>query len=401
MMTDIKGERLQIIDGIRGLSLAGILMANMLIFQYGIWGKEEIHLYSPSKMDSVAYTFTKIFIEGSFMPIFAFLFGFGMIKMKQSLDRKNLKYKQYFFRRFLFLLVVGFLHSTYLWEGDILFFYGLMGLFLLIFVGRKKKTLLLLGSTLLLLFSLLGYGSQQDTLADPVAIEAYVKKTITVYSTGTYEEIKYHRNNVEPGHLPDYVYLFLLLFAPFFTAPMFLFGMYAAKNNWFKEPDKKRQMYLKAAIFLTLSGILLKSAHHFFPQLSWTGVADLLGASILAFGYIFVFAFLYTRFENSFWLRGCNCVGKLSLSNYLLQTVICTTIFYGYGFGLFGKLGVLTGIFLSIGIFMLQIIGSYWYLKRFKYGPVEKLLRMWTYFSFLGTLIRKKSSVDEPTTYKA
>lgn len=121
-MTDINGERLQIIDGIRGLSLAGILMANMLIFQYGIWRKEEIHLYSPSKMDSVAYTFTKIFIEGSFMPIFAFLFGFGMIKMKQSLDRKALKYKRYFFRRFLFLLVVGFLHSTYLWEGDILFF---------------------------------------------------------------------------------------------------------------------------------------------------------------------------------------------------------------------------------------------------------------------------------------
>ncbi|MMZ60258.1 hypothetical protein D1872_223360 [compost metagenome] len=70
MMTDIKGERLQIIDGIRGLSLAGILMANMLIFQYGIWGKEEIHLYSPSKMDSVAYTFTKIFIEGSYLSYF-------------------------------------------------------------------------------------------------------------------------------------------------------------------------------------------------------------------------------------------------------------------------------------------------------------------------------------------
>lgn len=400
-MTDIKGERLQVIDGIRGLSLVGILMANMLIFQYGIWGKDEIQLYSPSKMDSAAYIFTKIFIEGSFMPIFTFLFGFGMIKMKQSLDRKNLKYKRYFFRRFLFLLVVGSLHSAYLWEGDILFFYGLMGLLLLIFVGRKKKTLILLGSILLLLFSLLGYGSQQDTLTDPATMEAYVKKTITVYSTGTYEEIKYHRNNVDPLHLPDYMYLFLLLFVPFFTAPMFLFGMYAAKDNWFEEPDKKKRIYLKATIFLTLSGILLKSAHFFFSQLPWTGIADLLGTSILAFGYIFAFALLYTLFENSFWVKGCNYVGKLSMSNYLLQTVICTTIFYGYGFGLFGKLGVLSGIFLSIGIFMLQIIGSYWYLKRFKYGPVEKLLRMWTYFSFSGTSTRKKSSIDESvvTTY--
>lgn len=392
-MTDIKDQRLRIIDGIRGLSLAGILMANMLIFQYGMWGKEKIHFYSPSHMDSIAYSFTKIFIEGSFMPVFSFLFGFGMMKMKQSLDRNNQKYKRHFFRRFLFLAVVGFLHSTFLWEGDILFFYGLMGLFLLLFVGRKKKTLITSGCILLLLFSLSGYGNKHDTLSDPIAIEAYVKKTITVYSTGTYEEIKDHRNHADPGHLPDYMYLFLFLFAPFFTAPMFLFGMYAAKDNWFEEPDKKRRIYLKAATLLTLSGILLKSAHHFFPQLSWTGIADLLGSSILAFGYIFAFAILYTRFENSFWLKAYHSVGKLSLSNYLLQTVICTTIFYGYGFGLFGKLGVLSGVFLSIGIFIFQTIGSYWYLKRFKYGPVEKLLRIWTYFSYSGTSTKKKGSV--------
>ncbi len=395
-MTEVKGDRLPIIDGIRGVSLAGILLANMLIFQYGIWGKDNFQLYSPSHMDSIAYRFTKIFIEGSFMPIFAFLFGFGMMKMKQSLDRKNQKDKRHFFRRFLFLAVVGFLHSRYLWEGDILFFYGLMGMFLLLFVGRKKKTLIISGSVLLLLFSLPGYGNQHETLSDPVAIEAYVKKTISVYSTGTYEEIKDHRNHVDPGHLPDYMYLFLFLFAPFFTAPLFLFGMYAAQDNWFEEPDRKRGIYRKAASLLTLSGILLKSAHYFFPQLSWTGIADLLGSSILAFGYIFAFALLYTRFGSSFWLRACHSVGKLSLSNYLLQTVICTTIFYGYGLGLFGKLGVLSGIFLSIGIFVLQGIGSYWYLKRFKYGPVEKLLRIWTYFSFSGASTRKKDSVDVP-----
>ncbi|MGM9925020.1 MAG: DUF418 domain-containing protein [Bacillus sp. (in: firmicutes)] len=100
------------------------------------------------------------------------------------------------------------------------------------------------------------------------------------------------------------------------------------------------------------------------------------------------FTFLTDAFEN---------VGRLSLSNYLLQSVICTTIFYGYGFGLFGSLGVLNAIALGFGIYIMQIIGSSFYLRYFKQGPVEKLLQLGTNLAWSSR--SKKKAKIEPSPY--
>lgn len=78
-------------------------------------------------------------------------------------------------------------------------------------------------------------------------------------------------------------------------------------------------------------------------------------------------------------MRGFESLGKLSLSNYILQTIICTTIFYGYGIGLFGKRGVVFSILFGIILFIFQVIGSTFYLKRFKQGPLEKVMRLIVY----------------------
>ncbi|WP_309484832.1 DUF418 domain-containing protein [Bacillus aquiflavi] len=109
-----------------------------------------------------------------------------------------------------------------------------------------------------------------------------------------------------------------------------------------------------------------------------------LGASLLALGYIFAFASLYRDTKNRRFLSWFESIGRLSLTNYLMQTILCTMIFYGYGFGLFGKLGVIAGFFLAIFIFAIQVAGSTLYLKYFRMGPFEKILRMWTYLSLKG-----------------
>ncbi|KEQ27894.1 membrane protein [Paenibacillus tyrfis] len=322
-------NRLHVIDGLRGFSLLGILMANMLIFQYGIWGKDELQFFALSPADTVVHKLVKIFVEGSFMPIFTFLFGFGMIKMKESMEARSLKAGRHLVRRFLMLLGLGLLHSTYLWEGDILAFYGMMGFFLLIFMNRKAKTLLIWGTILLCLFGLLGL-------------------------------------------------------APLFTGPMFLFGMYAAKKQWFIDPVGERSAYLRGMLIFLPAGLLLKSLKPLFPQHGWAGIGEMLGGSILALGYIFGFALLCSAVKKSPWLRRFEAVGKLSMTNYLMQSAICTSIFYGYSLGLFGKLGVAIGCGLAVAIYVMQLFASAWYVKRFSFGPMERLLRMWTYFSFAG-----------------
>src|SRR5690625_1531300 len=151
-----QSKRIRAIDGIRGLSLLGILLANLLIFEYGMWGKDEIGFYNISGIDKWSYTFSKIAIEGSFLPIFTFLFGYSLIKMRDSLERKQLRIKSHLFRRSLILIVFGYIHATYLWEGDILTLYGVMGILLLIFVNRKAKTMLIWS---IILFSFLGLSS--------------------------------------------------------------------------------------------------------------------------------------------------------------------------------------------------------------------------------------------------
>lgn len=382
-------NRIDMIDAMRGASLFGILLANMLIFQYGIWGKDEISFSSLSQANHAAYHVIKIAIEGSFMPIFTFLFGYSMIKMKEKLEGKALKYKRYFVRRFLALLLLGILHGTYLWEGDILTFYGMMGFFLLLFLNRKSNTILIWAVILLCLTSLLGYGGFEETKKEQEKMETYVKETIEIYSTGTYLEIKDHRNNEIPMDISDGLFLFILALAPLISAPLFLLGIYSAKIELFTMPQLEKKQYKLGSLLIPV-GLALKSCSLFFPHFNWSEVFNFIGANLLSIGYIFLFAWLFTLSKKEIIKQAFMSVGKLSLTNYLMQTIICTTIYYGYGFGYFGKFSVIEGITLAIGIFMVQIIASTFYLRIAKQGPIERFLRIITNFSIKDPKSKKQ-----------
>lgn len=388
-------QRLGIIDGIRGFSLIGILMANMLIFQYGIWGMDELEQFRLFAGDEAANIWLKVFVEGSFMPIFMFLFGYSMIKMKAKLDENGGKVKRHFTRRFFLLIGLGLLHSTFVWEGDILFSYGCLGLLMMVFLKRQKKTILIWAVTLLVLTSLIGLGNAiEETPEDIQRMETFVKKASLIYKDGSYTEIKEFRNSGEdPLGLPIGAYLFIMLLTPFLMCPLFLFGMYAAKVDCFTEPKMERGLYVRYASILVPSGLLLKSSPYLFPNTLWAGVAEFLGAPLLAIGYIFAFALLYANGVNPVFLKLFENVGRLSMSNYLLQSVICTSIFYGYGLGLFGQIGVINGILLAIVIYGLQVIYSHYYLKVWKVGPFEKLMRVGTYLRWSGS-VKKPARVD-------
>ncbi|WP_231690190.1 DUF418 domain-containing protein [Cytobacillus solani] len=389
-------QRLGIIDGIRGFSLIGILMANMLIFQYGIWGMNELEHFKLFVGDEAANIWVKVFVEGSFMPIFMFLFGYSMIKMKEKLEENGGKVKRHFARRFFLLIVLGLLHSTFVWEGDILFSYGCLGLLMMIFLNRKKKTIFIWAVTLLILTSFIGFGNMMETPEEAESINSYVQKANLIYADGSYSEIKDFRNSGEdPLGLPPGAYFFIILLTPFMLCPLFLLGMYAAKMRWFTQPKEERKLYVCWASILVPIGLLLKSIPYLLPNTVWAGVAEILGAPLLAIGYIFAFALLYAKGVNPVFLKLFENVGRLSMTNYLLQSIICTTIFYGYGFGLFGQIGVINGILLAIAIYGIQVITSHFYLKVWKVGPFEKLMRIGTYLKWSGNTKKKAKPVPD------
>ncbi|WP_197284140.1 hypothetical protein [Bacillus sp. JCM 19041] len=174
------------------------MLANMLIFQYGLLGTLKLELFTDSNVDATALWIVQVFIEGSFMPIFAFLFGYGMIKLSESLDRRGLRVKWTLTRRALGLILLGFIHSYFIWEGDILLTYGLTCLALLFFVRRKRKTVIVWGISIAFLAALMSYGSLNDLSAlESDGMVPYIEETTPIYQDGSYSEIQDVRQDEE------------------------------------------------------------------------------------------------------------------------------------------------------------------------------------------------------------
>lgn len=385
-------KRIQMIDGLRGFSLFGILLANLLIFQYGIYGKDDIELFSLSTVDETFYAFTKIAVEGSFMPIFTFMFGYSLMMMRQQFIHKELGVKWRLFRRSCGLVILGLLHGIFLWEGDILGLYGFMGIFLLVFINRQAKTILIWA---MLLFSLLtAFALVPADEALVIDTSAYIHEATEIYQSGTYTDIKNFRNDSEDPIIKNTTdaEMFIIMFlAPLMIAPMFLFGMYAGKKRFFAHVEKEGKYYWLFTILGISLGIGLKT----YSYLQDASNPSMIGEVALSFGYIGLIGLLYSLLPSLKLLTYFESVGKLSLTNYIMQTVFCTTIFYGYGFGLFARMGVFKAILLGVFIYILQMIASSLYLKHFRYGPLEKIMRVFTYFS----LFKKKKPIKQETAF--
>ncbi len=365
-------------DALRGFSLIGILIANMLYFQFGSSGVEIIE--SVSGLNKVSYYFVKIVVEGSVYPIFGFVFGYVLIKMIESREASGLKYKNIVFRRAVGLSVLGAIHIALVWEGDVLLTYG-STLFILFFffLKRSVKTYFV---WCFVLTAILGvgtfFGSNFIQLVKPLTAAE-----IMIYQDGTYAEILTQRLGefiVEGGFSLLFIlpigWLFYVGVSFLAVGPFVLLGMGMAKSGAFLQLENSTRTYKKVALLIPV-GLLLKGIIIFDTPYRLFIYST--GTYVLAIGYIALFAWLFNRYQTQMNYYFAP-IGKLSLTNYLMQSIICTIIFYGYGFGLFGKLGTFVGIVLSVIIYCIQLKASQLYLKRFSLGPVETILRWFVYF---------------------
>ena len=380
-------KRISFIDGLRGFSLLGILLANLLIFQFGMFGKDTIE--NLSTLDTGALYFVKIFIEGSFMPIFTILFGYSLIKLIESIRKKKNKSRWSILRRAIGLIAIGWLHSFYLWEGDILLSYGLMTLFLVPFINRKAKTLFIWSAVLFVLSTALAFGSAELTKKEQRETNTYIAKADAIYANGSYQDAFDFRLHVMPPGFDDpIVVVIMLALAPLILAPLFLFGMGLAKKRSFENMQLEQKGYMFGA-FLVPIGLLCKATS--FMDSNFSNILLMGGSQLLAVGYVYLAALLFHTRPVQLLSHAFESVGKLSMTNYLMQTIICTTVFYGYGLGLYGKLGVFWGIVFGIILYSLQCVCSIYYLKKFKRGPFETVLRMWTNWLLDGRIKQRET----------
>ncbi|AZV54507.1 MULTISPECIES: DUF418 domain-containing protein [Bacillus] len=374
----MKGSRVELIDSLRGFSLLGILIVNMLNFQYdydfekmfdsSFWG-QEFGVYV-----------TEILFQGSFYPIFSFLFGYSFIKLIESTKAKGLNTNAIVVRRGFGLIVLGMLHYIFIWNGDILLYYGACMLFLMMFMSSRIKTMLIWSGVLGAL---------------SLVVSPYMMKLVhgtdelltDVYAKGDYADILLSRITVEDDMMIVTIILAIVsitlmpilgfLFGAMTVGPFALLGMVIGKRGHLTEEDRG-MAYRKGWVWVIVVGLALKCAT--FIDAPWSQFVMVLGGYVLAIGYIQAFIVFYYSKAAEGLKRLLAGLGRLSLSNYLAQSIICTTIFYSYGLGLFGQMGSMFGLLLAVGLYTAQLFISYLYLKKWRRGPVEWMMGKWVYW---------------------
>jgi uncharacterized protein len=387
-------DRIDVLDVLRGLAVGGILIGNMQWFSgYGFM--PDILAAQAPFADRAAHFLVHFFVEGKFYSIFSFLFGFGFALQIARAEERGDANASLFKRRLAWLLVIGLLHAFLLWAGDILTIYALVGFVLLLFRRKTDAALLKWACGLmivpilsyLLIFGLFNAFVPAESLArfGEGRLEFW-QDAVRRVQQGRYLEIMTGFNlNYIVGR---YLGLIFDMRLPKILA-MFLLGFYAFRRGFFQNPDAHQPFIRRVLIYglaLGLAGNLAFAALAGKEAVMPPTLAGIGGVVTYAFAVpalaLFFIALIVTLWQKAAWrapLAVLAPVGRMALTNYVLQSVICVTIFYGYGFGRFGRIGALAGTLLALGIFVLQILISSLWLKYFAYGPLEWIWRQLTY----------------------
>ncbi len=395
-------ERIQFVDVLRGFALFGILFVNMELFSHPF--QSLVLPADPASpwIDRAAIWLVHFLGEGKFYSLFSLLFGLGLALQMERVEARGGRFVPLYLRRLLVLFAIGAGHAFLIWVGDILLVYAVGGLILILFRKARPRTLLIWVVVLLAIplalngaaTALIGAARAVPEAAPEVeralaevraSYVADAARANQVYATGTFAEVTAQR-------VYDYVNFSLagtLYALGFNVLAMFLVGLYFGQRRLLHDSDAHRPFFRRLLIWglgLGLIGnalyatlIMPLARYEISPTLLAAIAAQGIGAPLLSLGYLSGLALLYAR---PAWRERLNVlapVGRMALTNYLSQSIICTLIFYGYGLGLFGQVGTALGILLTIVIYGLQIPLSHWWLKRFRFGPAEWLWRSLVY----------------------
>lgn len=362
--------RISTIDAVRGFALFGILLVNILDFSLPML-YVDASVFAKDGVDRFLLAFVDIFAQASFYPLFSLLFGWGAWMM---LEKGGGRFRVTFLRRLLALLLFGVIHAFFIWHGDILIGYAIVGLFLFPFFQASAKTLRnwalslwsswAFGSTILMW--LMWKVSGDVDFSEP----ELAKQAIANYQQGTWEQIFMQR-------VADWLYVNSLTQTFIFVLtilPFFLFGAYIAKEKWFHDVNQHRSTIQKWCIGSFVVGMAFKLLPYIEKNIVTTYAQDMIGGPALALFYLTAFSFVSAKVIHFF-----APVGKIAFTNYLVQSIICTMIFYSYGFGLYGKVTPKQALAVALGVYAMQICWSHWWLKKHRIGPLERVWRWMTY----------------------
>ncbi|MGJ4729182.1 DUF418 domain-containing protein [Luteimonas sp. SDU101] len=388
------GQRIQALDVVRGFALLGIFLMNIEWFGRPMQAMGSGIDPATTGLDHAAAWAVHVFVSGKFWVLFSLLFGMGFAVMS-SRGGHGAAFRGRYLRRCLALLAFGLLHVVLLWPGDILHAYAITGLLLLAFGEISNRARLVLGLGLygaIALMVALGGGlislvpaEELGEMAGMAAeMEAQAAQAVGVYAHGSYLDAVLQRAR-------DFASLSMQGLV--MTVPMalgvFMLGAWLVRSGRMHDVASQRGWFARLALwtlplgaaFVALSmavGSSFDGMREMGPMLLAQGLM-MLGSLSLALGYLALLVLGLGAPGVSRVLGWLAPAGRMALTHYLLQSLIASTLFYGYGVGLWGQVGRAGQVLLVLAVFALQVLASHWWLARYRFGPMEWLWRWLTY----------------------
>jgi len=383
-----KQDRIEVVDALRGLALLGILLANVP-YQEPATGL--------TKLDSILQMLTHLLIDKKFITIFSILFGFGFYIQLKRAEEQGIAFRAYYLRRMFILLLIGCLHGYLLWYGDITRDYAICGMFLLLVYKWPAKRILIIAIIVAvfgtgLVFILNGVLGLPDYNYDTSIIKLHP-------ITSSYLHYLQINARVDPfvNFINDSPITLVFCFGNM------LLGFWMAKSGFFENytalaRTRKFLMLAGATIGIVCSYLFVQVTSgklELTPSLLWLPFVIVAGMLLQSQFYISLFIQLFNRDTWRKFLQVFSPVGKMALTNYLLQTFFYLLVFFHWtnGLKLFARVSLFETYLLAISFFFLQVLFSRWWMKSHEQGPLESLWKKLSYRFFKrGPILESKTS---------
>jgi uncharacterized protein len=389
------GERIEVLDAIRGFALLGIFIMNVPAFNtslfQGFGGPAWPHWW-----DVGTETVRDVIFSGKFNSMFSMLFAVGFtIQLERLQARVPERATRIYLRRLFWLFVFGAVHACVFWAGDVLHMYAVLGVLLLVLHRLPDRAIVTLIVACLLYPAITGAiqmvtATQDDMRASIELTQQAITADNAAFGHGSFFDtarrstesmLIYYAHPQRTGMIRGYV--------QFFTTV--LLGLLLGRHRFFQNVASQLPLVRRAQWWGLGIGLICGIGFVAWRTLAPNPWEPSVGRILAAMGYvlcrvaimIFYVATIIRAVCNERWrqrIAPVTLAGRMPLSNYLLQTLIGVTLFYHWGFGLWGKVGPALDLVLAVAIFfVVQVPLSRWWLSRFQIGPMEYLWRVLTY----------------------
>jgi uncharacterized protein len=370
-------DRILTLDILRALALFGVLMVNLVTeFRVSIFQQFVPAGPLQSRTDRLLDAFVSYAFDMKAFALFSLLFGIGLAVQFDRLAHRERPPLYWLRRRLVVLLAFGLIHLLFIWNGDILTQYAMAGLLVLPVIREDKETLALCS------LGLFGFYLAMPALHLPIywpnteTFARHVDAANQVYANGSLIQVW----RFSLGELRLIFSLNEFVFPR--TLALFLLGASIWRSGILQNWQRHRREFFIFGLTATSVGIALTAA----GAMGVFASAPVLGASmsnlaptLQALGYAALTVAAVDLPYLGALLRLFAPLGRMSFTNYILQSLIFSWIFFGYGLGRFGRLNVTTAFLLGVAVYTAQMVGSALWLRWFRFGPLEWLWRSLTY----------------------